>query len=168
MTNIAPALAQELRVKGSYLHHKEVRAAQGIKIAAQNLENAVAGTQLLVASKDDSLEDLKDEVMQDIVDIFSSVDRSGALQLPCPTALAQLSMQSLCRACGLGGAGWQLACCLQTLSCGTIVQQKISMFLVFCSGAVCSLHWQKAINLAYSCVMHVMFRKMGFLCIGVS
>ena len=65
-------------MKGSYLHHKEVRAAQGIKIAAQNLENAVAGTQLLVAGKDDSLEELREEVMQDIEDIFSSVDRSGA------------------------------------------------------------------------------------------
>lgn len=35
-------------MKGSYLHHKEVKAAQGIKIAANGLESAVAGTQLLV------------------------------------------------------------------------------------------------------------------------
>jgi translation initiation factor 5B len=33
-------------VKGSYLHHKEVKAAQGIKIAANGLESAVAGTQV--------------------------------------------------------------------------------------------------------------------------
>jgi translation initiation factor IF-2 len=39
---------QELRVKGSYLHHKEVKAAQGIKIAANGLESAVAGTQVRV------------------------------------------------------------------------------------------------------------------------
>lgn len=33
-------------MKGSYLHHKEVKAAQGIKIAANGLESAVAGTQV--------------------------------------------------------------------------------------------------------------------------
>ena len=37
---------QELRVKGSYLHHKSIRAAMGVKIAAHNLESAVAGTQV--------------------------------------------------------------------------------------------------------------------------
>ena len=66
-----------MRVRGSYLHHKEVKAAQGIKIAAQNLENAVAGTQMLVVQKGDSVEDLKEEVMGDMTDIFKSVDKSG-------------------------------------------------------------------------------------------
>jgi hypothetical protein len=69
---------QELRVKGSYLHHKEIKAAQGVKIAAQNLESAVAGTQMLVANPGDDIELLKEEVMADMADIFSSVDRSGA------------------------------------------------------------------------------------------
>ena len=66
-------------MRGSYLHHKEIKAAQGIKIAAQNLENAVAGTQMLVVQKGDSVEDLKEEVMGDMVDIFKSVDKSGSL-----------------------------------------------------------------------------------------
>ena len=65
-------------MRGSYLHHKEIKAAQGIKIAAQNLENAVAGTQMLVVQKGDSVEDLKEEVMGDMVDIFKSVDKSGS------------------------------------------------------------------------------------------
>ena len=68
---------QELRVKGSYLHHKEITAAQGVKIAAPGLENAVAGTQLLVVGKDDDISLLKEEVMQDMESIFDSVDRSG-------------------------------------------------------------------------------------------
>ncbi len=70
---------QELRVKGSYLHHKEITAAQGVKIAAPGLENAVAGTQLLVVGKDDDVSLLKEEVMQDMESIFDSVDRSGQL-----------------------------------------------------------------------------------------
>ena len=70
--------AQELRVKGSYLHHKEVKAAQGIKIAAHGLESAVAGTQMLVVQPGDNLDLLKEEVMADMQDIFSSVARGGA------------------------------------------------------------------------------------------
>ena len=74
---IAVAAPQELRVRGMYDHPKEVKAARGIKLAAQNLEHAVAGTQMLVARKDDDLETLKEEVMEDMQDIFASVDRSG-------------------------------------------------------------------------------------------
>jgi len=72
---------QELRVKGSYLHHKEIKAAQGVKIAAQGLESAVAGTQMYVVGPNDDAELLKEEVMADMQDIFSSVDRGGACRL---------------------------------------------------------------------------------------
>ena len=64
-------------MRGSYLHHKEIKAAQGIKIAAPNLESAVAGTQMLVVQKGDSIDDLKAEVMGDMTDIFKSVDKTG-------------------------------------------------------------------------------------------
>lgn len=70
-------------MRGSYLHHKEIKAAQGVKIAAQNLESAVAGTQMLVAGPNDDVEVLKAEVMEDMKDIFGSVDRSGQHLLPC-------------------------------------------------------------------------------------
>lgn len=66
-------------MKGSYEHHKMIKAAQGVKISAQNLETAVAGTQLLVVGEDDDVETLKLEVVQDMKNIFSSVDRSGEL-----------------------------------------------------------------------------------------
>ena len=65
-------------MRGSYLHHKTIKAAQGIKISAQNLEYAVAGTQMYVVGQDDDIEELKEEAMSDMTDIFSSVDRSGA------------------------------------------------------------------------------------------
>ena len=74
-------------MRGSYLHHKQIKAAQGVKIAAQNLETAVAGTQMLVAQPGDDVEALKAEVMEDMKDIFGSVDRSGKLVrslLHCP------------------------------------------------------------------------------------
>ena len=73
-------------MRGMYDHPKEVRAARGLKIAAQNLESAVAGTQLLVARKDDDLDALREEVMEDMHDIFSSVDRSGVACSWCPAA----------------------------------------------------------------------------------
>ena len=41
--------SQESRVKGTYIHHKEIKAASGIKIAAHNLGGAVAGTQASAA-----------------------------------------------------------------------------------------------------------------------
>ena len=66
-----------MRVKGSYQHHKSVRAAQGVKICAHGLETAVAGTQLFVVQPGDDVEGLKLEVMEDMHDIFASVDRTG-------------------------------------------------------------------------------------------
>lgn len=77
---------QELRVKGSYVHHKEIRAAQGVKLAGPGLESAVAGTQLLVVGPDDDVSLLKEEVMQDMESIFESVDRSGMRTIPPPMA----------------------------------------------------------------------------------
>ncbi|KAK9830542.1 hypothetical protein WJX72_012372 [[Myrmecia] bisecta] len=74
---LTPHPLKELRVRGSYLHHKEIRAAQGIKIAAPGMESAVAGTQLYVANSNEDVETLKAEVMEDMTNIFSSVDRSG-------------------------------------------------------------------------------------------
>lgn len=45
---LPPKVLRELRVKGSLMDHKEIRAAMGVKIVAPGLESAVAGTSLLV------------------------------------------------------------------------------------------------------------------------
>jgi len=74
---LTPHPMRELRVKGSYIHHKEIKAAQGVKITANGLETAIAGTQLFAVGPDDDLEELKDEAMADMSHILSSVDKSG-------------------------------------------------------------------------------------------
>ncbi|MCO5597603.1 hypothetical protein L7F22_051682 [Adiantum nelumboides] len=74
---LTPHPMKEIRVKGQYVHHKELKAAQGIKITAQGLEHAIAGTQLHVVGPDDDLEDIKEEAMEDMKNVMSRVDKSG-------------------------------------------------------------------------------------------
>lgn len=54
-----------------------MKAALGVKITATDLDKAIAGSRLLVCGPDDDEDDLKDEVMSDLTNLLSSVDRSG-------------------------------------------------------------------------------------------
>ncbi|KAF2193314.1 hypothetical protein K469DRAFT_620049 [Zopfia rhizophila CBS 207.26] len=74
---LTPAEMKELRVKSAYVHNKEVKAAMGIKIAADGLDTAIAGSRLLVVGKDDDEEDLMDEVMGDLEDLLSKISKTG-------------------------------------------------------------------------------------------
>ncbi|CAH1443183.1 unnamed protein product [Lactuca virosa] len=74
---LTPHPMKELRVKGAYIHHKEIKAAQGIKITAQNLEHAVAGTALYVVGPDDDVDEIKESVMDDMRNVMSRIDKSG-------------------------------------------------------------------------------------------
>lgn len=74
---LTPQPLRELRLKSEYVHHKEVKAALGVKIAANDLEKAVAGSRLLVVGEDDDEEELLDEVMDDLTGLLDSVDTSG-------------------------------------------------------------------------------------------
>ncbi|KAG4910603.1 hypothetical protein JHK87_056719 [Glycine soja] len=74
---LTPHPMKELRVKGTYLHHKEIKAAMGIKITAQGLEHAIAGTGLYVVKPDDDLEDVKESAMEDMRSVMSRIDRTG-------------------------------------------------------------------------------------------
>lgn len=64
-------------MQGQYVHHKEIKAAMGIKISAPDLEKAIAGSRLLVVGPDDDEEDMMEEVMEDLQTIMKSVDKSG-------------------------------------------------------------------------------------------
>lgn len=46
-----------MRVKDEYLHHTEIHAANGVKIAGSGLDEAVAGTPLFVCKNQDEIED---------------------------------------------------------------------------------------------------------------
>lgn len=53
---LMPEPMKELRVKNAYKEHKEIPAAQGVKIAAKELEKAIAGINLQIAQKHDEVE----------------------------------------------------------------------------------------------------------------
>lgn len=74
---LTPQPMREIRVKSAYIHHKQVKAALGVKIAANDLDKAIAGSRLLVVGPDDDEDDLKEEVQQDLVGLLSSIDKSG-------------------------------------------------------------------------------------------
>ncbi|EPX74704.1 translation initiation factor IF2 [Schizosaccharomyces octosporus yFS286] len=74
---LTPQPMKEMRVKSAYVHHKEIRAAMGVKICANDLDKAVAGSRLLVAGPEDDEEDLADELMGDLEDLLGSIDTSG-------------------------------------------------------------------------------------------
>ena len=70
---LTPAPLKELRLKSQYVHNKEVKAALGVKIAANDLEQAIAGSRLLVVGPEDDEEDLEEEVMSDLESLLSRV-----------------------------------------------------------------------------------------------
>lgn len=74
---LTPAEMKELRVKSAYVHNKEVKAALGVKISANDLDHAIAGSRLLVVGPDDDEEDLEEEVMSDLESLLGKVSRSG-------------------------------------------------------------------------------------------
>ncbi|XP_073136066.1 uncharacterized protein [Henckelia pumila] len=74
---LTPHPMKELRVKGTYLHHREIKAAQGIKITAQGLEHAIAGSSLYVVGPDDDLDNIKEQAMGDMKSLMSRIDKSG-------------------------------------------------------------------------------------------
>ena len=49
-------------MQSAYVHHKEVKAALGVKIVAPDLEKAIAGSRLLVVGPDDDEDDLELEL----------------------------------------------------------------------------------------------------------
>nr|POE67126.1 eukaryotic translation initiation factor 5b [Quercus suber] len=77
---LTPAEMKELRVKSQYVHNKTVKAALGVKIAANGLEHAIAGSRLLVVKNkddEDEIEELEEDVMGDLETLMSKISRTG-------------------------------------------------------------------------------------------
>ena len=58
------------------MHNKEVKAAIGVKIAAEGLETAIAGSRLLTVGPDDDESDLEQDIMSDLENLLSKVTKS--------------------------------------------------------------------------------------------
>lgn len=74
---LTPAPLKELRLKSAYVHNKEVKAALGVKIAANDLEGAIAGSRLLVVGPEEDEEALGDEVMDDLEQLLNKISKDS-------------------------------------------------------------------------------------------
>uniref|UniRef100_A0A8C0G7C8 Eukaryotic translation initiation factor 5B n=1 Tax=Chelonoidis abingdonii TaxID=106734 RepID=A0A8C0G7C8_CHEAB len=70
---LLPPPMKELRVKNQYEKHKEVIAAQGVKILGKDLEKTLAGLPLLVAHKEDEIPVLKDELIHELKQTLNAI-----------------------------------------------------------------------------------------------
>ncbi|XP_017783938.1 PREDICTED: eukaryotic translation initiation factor 5B [Nicrophorus vespilloides] len=70
---LMPQPMKELRVKNAYIEYKEVKAAQGVKIAAKELEKAIAGLNLFIAHKPDEVDILREEVARELKSALSNI-----------------------------------------------------------------------------------------------
>lgn len=70
---LMPQPLKELRVKSAYIEHREVKAAQGVKIAAKDLEKAIAGLNLQVAQKPDEVDVLKEEIAKELSSALGNI-----------------------------------------------------------------------------------------------
>ena len=74
---VTPHPLRELRVKGDYLHHKRLRGSMGIKLCAVGLEEAVAGTNIVVLKEgatEEEISRIRKEIMADYNDVVKGFD----------------------------------------------------------------------------------------------
>ena len=67
------------RLQSAYIHYKEIKAAQGVKIIAKDLDKSLAGLPLYVASNDDEVEYYKVSML-----LFQRCKSSIYKEIPSP------------------------------------------------------------------------------------
>ncbi|XP_077281016.1 eukaryotic translation initiation factor 5B [Temnothorax americanus] len=70
---LMPQPLKELRVKNAYIEYREVKAAQGVKVAAKDLEKAIAGLNLQVAQKPDEIDVVKEEIGKELSSALGNI-----------------------------------------------------------------------------------------------
>ena len=63
---LMPQPLSELRVENAYQEFEAIQGTQGVKIAAKDLDKAIAGLNVLVAHNDDEIEFLKEEMARSL------------------------------------------------------------------------------------------------------
>ncbi|CAM9361250.1 unnamed protein product [Chrysoparadoxa australica] len=97
---LTPPPSRELRIKSEYVHHKEIFGAIGVKICANGIERAVAGTPVMVIGPDDDEEDIKEEVMKDFEQIMKmDIEKQGVLVQASTLGALEALMQFLRKEC---------------------------------------------------------------------
>ncbi|OXA45806.1 Eukaryotic translation initiation factor 5B [Folsomia candida] len=70
---LTPDGMKELRVKNTYVEHKEISGTIGVKIAAKDFEKAIAGLSLVVAHQSDEVEFAKEEITRELKTALNSI-----------------------------------------------------------------------------------------------
>jgi len=76
---LKPAPLKELREKGQFISVHEIYAAAGAKIAAPNLDEAIAGMQFESAEKKEKIEEIKKRLQEEIKEIIISTENEGII-----------------------------------------------------------------------------------------
>jgi len=76
---LRPKPLKELRVEKQFESFDEVHAASGIKIAAPNLENVIAGSPLISVRNEEELDSAKEEVQKDVEEVQFEKNMDGII-----------------------------------------------------------------------------------------
>ncbi|KAG0520939.1 hypothetical protein BDA96_08G118000 [Sorghum bicolor] len=94
---LTPSPMKELKVKGVYKHHEELKAAQGVKIAVRGLQHAMAGTSLIVVKPGDDMERAEAAAMQEISKAISLINGDERGENEDGTEIQEISRIKHCR-----------------------------------------------------------------------
>ncbi|CAL4906476.1 unnamed protein product [Urochloa decumbens] len=94
---LTPYPMKELKAKGVYKHHEELKAAQGVKIAVRGLRHAIPGTTLIVVKPGDDLEQAEAAAVQEINKANSLVNEDESCESDDGTAIREMSRIKTCK-----------------------------------------------------------------------
>ncbi|CAN6329169.1 unnamed protein product, partial [Urochloa humidicola] len=94
---LTPYPMKELKAKGVYKHHEEIKAAQGVKIAVRGLQHAIPGTSLIVVKPGDDLEQAEAAAVQEISKAHSLVNEDESSESVDGTEIQEMSRIKTCK-----------------------------------------------------------------------